>query len=609
MISVATLDEGFSNSSKVGMSPNTPQLANKKNSTIAIRKPANAFQNSFRDDERISFFLVKGLEENGYQVTLATSAEEARSLFDNNHWNILIVDIMLPGIDGIQFIKMLRYKNILTPVIVISALNDTMDKIQLWIKCWMINLVKPFHFDELLRGLKALYETSEIPDGHKRVKNELICGDLRIDLESVSFSQKKISKEEVERTFLENNFELISQKFSLEQSQAELIQARLWANNPNLTIGEVNLWRNNPHEEMPYLFGRYGKTQQVSLELEQVIETADEALANRSDFKLIKQQKEIAHKELDIEKAARIPDVTVGLGYDRGGNIMQDFCRSLPYSLMMMLKIFMHSNMLLTDLMVLIYPKEPDAQDRTALLVTEKSSDTLLKVICDKRDYCIQDWVYRNAQTRCSSGSCLMWLVFGWRRKILEIKINPTELNNYNLSPLDVYEAVSKSNINVGGDVIQQGNQAYVTGPASFTEEGNTRYIGVGFSIEGRDLGSTIAEAKAKVAKEVKLPKENNMEWAGEFESKERASKQLMTVVPISLVLILMLLYANFGNLKDTIISAITLPFAFIGGFLSLWITGTVFGISAGIGFIILFGSSKTLTVFTYRVMKNHLKH
>lgn len=279
----------------------------------------------------------------------------------------------------------------------------------------------------------------------------------------VSFSQKKISKEEVERTFLENNFELISQKFSLEQSQAELIQARLWANNPNLTIGEVNLWRNNPHEEMPYLFGRYGKTQQVSLELEQVIETAgkrkkrialqqvhtqnavlnfeellrnlkfslrstiielekiqleeqllknsldifedllisykkqselknlsradylriqteyiqfkedytsllsnknnlvydlkvylgdttedsfeiyqplmvsdklsrklpmdlvEEALANRSDFKLIKQQKEIAHKELDIEKAARIPDVTVGLGYDRGGNIMQDF--------------------------------------------------------------------------------------------------------------------------------------------------------------------------------------------------------------------------------------------------------------------------------------------
>ncbi len=149
----------------------------------------------------------------------------------------------------------------------------------------------------------------------------------------------------------------------------------------------------------------------------------------------------------------------------------------------------------------------------------------------------------------------------------------------------------------------------YQTGPAFIYREGNTRYIGVGFSIEGRDLGSTIAEAKAKVAKEVKLPKENNMEWAGEFESKERASKQLMTVVPISLVLILMLLYANFGNLKDTIISAITLPFAFIGGFLSLWITGTVFGISAGIGFIILFGVATIDGIVLIGVMKEHLKH
>src|SRR5690606_40587900 len=65
--------------------------------------------------------------------------------------------------------------------------------------------------------------------------------------------------------------------------------------------------------------------------------------------------------------------------------------------------------------------------------------------------------------------------------------------------------------------------------------EGNSRYIGVGFSIEGRDLGSTIAEAKETVAREVKLPQENHMEWAGEFESKERAAKQLALVVPISL--------------------------------------------------------------------------
>lgn len=148
----------------------------------------------------------------------------------------------------------------------------------------------------------------------------------------------------------------------------------------------------------------------------------------------------------------------------------------------------------------------------------------------------------------------------------------------------------------------------YKTGPAFIYREGNSRYIGVGFSIDGRDLGSTISEAKEVVAKEVELPKDNYMEWAGEFESKERASKQLMTVIPISLVLILLLLYSNFGNMKDTALAAITIPFAFIGGFLSLWITNTIFGISAGIGLIILFGVNTINGIILIAVMKDNLK-
>ncbi len=131
----------------------------------------------------------------------------------------------------------------------------------------------------------------------------------------------------------------------------------------------------------------------------------------------------------------------------------------------------------------------------------------------------------------------------------------------------------------------------YITGPTFIYREGSSRYIAVGFSIEGRDLGSTIAEAKQKVAENVKLPEGNKMEWAGEFESKERASKQLAMIVPISLLLIMFLLWVNFnGNMKDTLVSFIVVPFAFIGGYLSLVITDTTFGISAGIGFIILFG-------------------
>jgi cobalt-zinc-cadmium resistance protein CzcA len=131
----------------------------------------------------------------------------------------------------------------------------------------------------------------------------------------------------------------------------------------------------------------------------------------------------------------------------------------------------------------------------------------------------------------------------------------------------------------------------FITGPTFIYREGSSRYIAVGFSIEGRDLGSTIAEAKNKVEQNVNLPHENKLVWAGEFESKERATNQLIKIVPISLLLIMFLLWMNFeGNLKDTLISFMVIPFAFIGGYLSLWFTGTTFGISAGIGFIILLG-------------------
>ena len=149
---------------------------------------------------------------------------------------------------------------------------------------------------------------------------------------------------------------------------------------------------------------------------------------------------------------------------------------------------------------------------------------------------------------------------------------------------------------------------SYKTGPTFIYREGNSRYIAIGFAIEGRDLGSTIAEAQAKVAKEVKLPKQNTMKWAGEFESKERASKQLAMIVPIVLLFIMFLLYFNFGNLKDTLIALSTMPYAFIGGFISLWLTGTIFGISAGIGFIILFGVSAIDGIVLIGVMKENLK-
>jgi len=149
---------------------------------------------------------------------------------------------------------------------------------------------------------------------------------------------------------------------------------------------------------------------------------------------------------------------------------------------------------------------------------------------------------------------------------------------------------------------------SYITGPTFIYRDGSSRYIAVGFSIEGRDLGSTIAEAKAKVAEKVNIPEENKVVWAGEFESKERATAQLAVIVPATLLLILFLLYFNFGTIKDTLIAASTIPFAFVGGFISLWLTGTVFGISAGIGFIILFGVNTINSIILIAVMKDNLQ-
>lgn len=149
---------------------------------------------------------------------------------------------------------------------------------------------------------------------------------------------------------------------------------------------------------------------------------------------------------------------------------------------------------------------------------------------------------------------------------------------------------------------------SYITGPTFIYREGSSRYIAIGFSIEGRDLGSTIAEAKAKVAKEVHIPKSNKVVWAGEFESKERASQQLAVIVPAVLLLILFLMYFNFGTIKDTLIAASTIPFAFIGGFASLWITNTTFGISAGIGFIILFGVNTINGIILIATMRENIR-
>ncbi|GAB4009602.1 CusA/CzcA family heavy metal efflux RND transporter [Spirosoma migulaei] len=130
-----------------------------------------------------------------------------------------------------------------------------------------------------------------------------------------------------------------------------------------------------------------------------------------------------------------------------------------------------------------------------------------------------------------------------------------------------------------------------VTGPAFVYRDNNKRFIGVKFSVRERDLGSTIADAQKRVNAALKnLPKGYSINWTGEFENQVRATKRLGQVVPLSLAAIFVILFVLFGNVKDAGLVLINVPFALIGGILALHVTGMNFGISAGVGFIALFG-------------------
>ncbi|MEJ1240108.1 CusA/CzcA family heavy metal efflux RND transporter [Chryseolinea sp. T2] len=129
-----------------------------------------------------------------------------------------------------------------------------------------------------------------------------------------------------------------------------------------------------------------------------------------------------------------------------------------------------------------------------------------------------------------------------------------------------------------------------ITGPAFIYRNDTKRFIGVKFSVRERDLGSTIADAQARVKAHVKLPQGYSIGWTGEFENQVRATSRLAQVVPISLIMIFTLLFIMFGNVRDAGYVLINVPFALIGGILALHITGINFGISAGVGFIALFG-------------------
>lgn len=148
-----------------------------------------------------------------------------------------------------------------------------------------------------------------------------------------------------------------------------------------------------------------------------------------------------------------------------------------------------------------------------------------------------------------------------------------------------------------------------LTGPAFIYRDNNMRYIAVKFSVRDRDLGSTIAEAQQKVNKAVQLPRGYSATWNGEFENQQRANGTLARVVPICLLLVFIILFITFGNVKDALLTIANVPFALIGGIMALLFTGMNFSISAGIGFIALFGVCIQNGVILISVFRKNLEN
>jgi heavy metal efflux system protein len=148
-----------------------------------------------------------------------------------------------------------------------------------------------------------------------------------------------------------------------------------------------------------------------------------------------------------------------------------------------------------------------------------------------------------------------------------------------------------------------------VTKGASFIyRQDNSRYIGVQFSVEGRDLAGAVDDAMRQVSAKVSLPQGYRLDWGGEYTEYTASRRQLNIILPLTLGLIFLLLFALYSNFKFPFITVLGVVLsAPVGGIVALWITGTPFSVSSGIGFLALFGVS-VQTAVVYISYVNELR-
>lgn len=147
-----------------------------------------------------------------------------------------------------------------------------------------------------------------------------------------------------------------------------------------------------------------------------------------------------------------------------------------------------------------------------------------------------------------------------------------------------------------------------ITGPLLIFRDNHARFCAVKFSVRGRDMGTAVAEAQEKVNASVRLPEGYSLKWTGDFENQQRTTKRLSQVVPVSIAIIFVILFILFSNARDAGLVLLNVPFAAAGGIVALWATGFNFSISAGIGFIALFGICIQNGVIMISDIKHNLK-
>jgi cobalt-zinc-cadmium resistance protein CzcA len=130
----------------------------------------------------------------------------------------------------------------------------------------------------------------------------------------------------------------------------------------------------------------------------------------------------------------------------------------------------------------------------------------------------------------------------------------------------------------------------YVQAPAQISHDGTKRRINIGISIRGRDVEGVVEDIQQRLSQRIKLPTGYYFTYGGAFENLQRAKDRLSIAVPVALFLIFLLLFATFGSLKYALLIFSSIPLAAVGGVLALWIRDMPFSISAGVGFIALFG-------------------